>query len=74
MISTLLRAVRSLREMTPTNYSHTFDGMSLNSALIDNSVEYISFQARVRLLAQVSWYFKVDLKNGYRQIPVNPKD
>ena len=56
------------------NYSHTVDGMSLNAALIDNSVEYISFQARVKLLAQVSWYFKVDLKNGYRQIPVNPKD
>ena len=48
--------------------------MSLNAALIDNSVEYISFQARVKLLAQVSWYFKVDLKNGYRQVPVNPKD
>ena len=56
------------------NYSHTIDGLSLNAALIDNSVEYISFQARVELLAQVSWYFKVDLKNGYRQVPVNPKD
>ena len=25
-------------------------------------------------MAQVTWYFKVDLKNGYRQIPVNPSD
>ena len=56
------------------NYSHEFDGVSLNSALIDNSVEYISFRARVELLSQVTWYFKVDLKNGYRQMPVNPRD
>ena len=56
------------------NYSHEFDGISLNSALIDNSVEYISFKARVELLSQVSWYFKVDLKNGYRQVPVNPNE
>ena len=56
------------------NYSYEFDGISLNSVLIDNSVEYISFKARVELMAQVSWYFKVDLKNGYRQVPVNPKD
>ena len=56
------------------NYSHEFDGISLNSVLLDNSVQYISFKARVELLSQVSWYFKVDLKNGYRQVPVNPKD
>ena len=56
------------------NYSYEFDGISLNSVLVDNSVQYISFKARVELMAQVSWYFKVDLKNGYRQVPVNPKD
>ena len=56
------------------NYSHEFEGISLNSVLLDNSVQYISFKARVELLAQVSWYFKVDLENGYRQVPVNPKD
>ena len=56
------------------NYSHEFDGVSLNSALLDNSVEYISFRARVDLLSQVSWYFKVDLENGYRQVPVHPID
>ena len=56
------------------NYSHEFDGISLNSVLVDNSVKYISFKDRVELLAQVSWYFKVDLKNGYRQVPVNPAD
>ena len=56
------------------NYSHEFDGISLNSALLDNSVEYISFKARVELLSQVSWFFKVDLENGYRQIPVNLRE
>ena len=56
------------------NYSHEFDGVSLNSVLLDNSVAYISFKKGVELLSQVSWYFKVDLKNGYRQIPVSPKD
>ena len=56
------------------NYSHEFDGISLNSVLLDNSVAYISFKERVKLLSQVSWYFKVDLKNGYRQLPVSPKD
>ena len=56
------------------NYSHEFDGISLNSVLLDNSVAYISFKDRVKLLSQVSWYFKVDLKNGYRQLPVSPKD
>ena len=56
------------------NYSHEFDGLSLNAALLDNSVSYISFMERVRLLSQVTWYFKVDLKNGYRQVPVSPKD
>ena len=56
------------------NYSHEFDGLSLNAALLDNSVSYISFTERVRLLSQVTWYFKVDLKNGYRQVPVSPKD
>ena len=56
------------------NYSNEFDGTSLNSVLLDNSVHYITFKALVELLSQVSWYFKVDLKNGYRQVPVNPKD
>ena len=56
------------------NYSHEFEGISINSVLLDNSVQYISFKARVELLSQVSWYFTVDLKNGYRQVPVNPKD
>ena len=56
------------------NYSHEFDGVSLNDALLDNSVTYISFKERVHLLAQVSWYFKMDLKNGYRQLPVHPSE
>ena len=56
------------------NYSHQFDGTSLNDALLDNSVSYISFKERARLLAQVTWYFKVDLENGYRQVPVAPVD
>lgn len=56
------------------NYSREFDGVSLNDALLDNSVTYISFKERVHLLAQVSWYFKMDLKNGYRQLPVHPSE
>ena len=47
---------------------------SINSALTDTSVEYISFKKTVSLLAQVDWYLKVDLKNGYRQLPVHPTD
>ena len=56
------------------NYSHSFNGMSLNDALVDNSVSYITFRDRVRMLSQVTWYFKVDLENGYRQVPVHPLD
>ena len=36
------------------NYSHEFDDISLKSVLLDNSVLYISFKARVVLLSQVS--------------------
>ena len=32
------------------NYSHEFDGRSINDALLDNSVHYISFKERVALL------------------------
>ena len=56
------------------NYSHQCNGLSLNEVLKDNSVSYISFRDRVSLLSQVTWYFKVDLKNGYRQVPVSPSD
>ena len=56
------------------NYSHQVDGTSLNEALIDNSVRYISFKSRVSLLSKVSWYIKVDLKNGYRQLAVHPAE
>ena len=47
---------------------------SINSALINTSVEYITFKERVALLSQVDWYLKVDLKSGYRQLPVHPVD
>ena len=47
---------------------------SVNSALVNTSVKYISFKARVEELARVDWYVKVDLKNGYRQLPVHPTD
>ena len=56
------------------NYSHQFDGVSLNDVLVNNLVSYISFKDRAPLLAQVTYYFKVDLKNGYRQVPVSPMD
>ena len=47
---------------------------SINAALTNTSVEYITFKNRVAELAQVDWYVKVDLKNGYRQLPVHPTD
>ena len=57
------------------NYSYPHKkSNSVNSALTNTSVEYITFKERVALLAQVDWYFKVDLKNGYRQLPVHPVD
>ena len=57
------------------DYSYAIMGsQSINEVLLDNSVQYISFRERVRVLSLVSWYIKVDLKAGYRQLPLNPKD
>ena len=56
------------------NYSHQFDGLSLSKVLEDNSVSYICFRDHADMLSQVTWYFKIDLKNGYRQVPVSPSD
>ena len=57
------------------NYSYPSPrAHSVNSALLDTSVSYISFKERVRKLAKVDWYVKADLKNGYRQLPVHPSD
>ena len=57
------------------NYSHLHkNALSVNSALTNTSVEYITFKKRVALLAEVDWYIKADLKNGYRQLPVHPSN
>ena len=32
------------------NYSHEYAGRSINDALLENSVQYISFKKRVELL------------------------
>ena len=56
------------------NYSHEFDGHSINDALLDNTVKYISFKKRVVLLQNVTYYIKLDLKDGYRQLPVHPTE
>ena len=56
------------------NYSHKFDGMSLNDCLLDNSVQYISFKERVELLDSAVYYVKLDLKDGYRQLAVHPSE
>ena len=57
------------------NYSYPRkNALSVNSALTNTSTEYITFKKRVALLAEVDWYFKADLKNGYRQLPVHPTD
>ena len=44
---------------------------SINSALINTSVEYISFVDRARQLSTVDWYIKADMENGYRQLGVH---
>ena len=37
------------------NYSYkAADGMSVNSVLLDNSVQYVAFKERVRVLSKVS--------------------
>ena len=57
------------------DFSYAFDGQnSINSALLENSVQYISFVDRVYALSKVNWYISVDLENGYRQFPVHPRD
>ena len=57
------------------DYSHPDKKVgSINSALTYTSVNYITFKERVAQLAQVDWFLKVDLKNGYRQLPVHPSD
>ena len=56
------------------NYGQKFDGRSINDALLDNSVQYISFKERVALLQHLKWYIKLDLKDGYRQLPVHPSE
>ena len=57
------------------NYSYpSAKNGSVNAALMNTSVAYISFQDRVALLDEVDWFIKADLKNGYRQLPVHPCD
>ena len=56
------------------SYPKTNFSTSINSALVNTSVKYITFKERVSRLSQVDWYLKVDLKNGYRQLPVHPTD
>lgn len=47
---------------------------SVNSALQNTTVSYISFKERTKKLDSVDWFLKVDLKDGYRQLPVHPSD
>ena len=55
------------------DYSFAFDGINpINSCLLENSVHYIAFKERVASLSRVSWYIVVDLKTGYRQLPLSP--
>ena len=35
---------------------------------------YISFKERVELLQAVKYYIKLDMKDGYRQVPVHPSE
>ena len=56
------------------NYSHKYNGWSINDALMDNSVAYIAFKERAALLQSVNYYIKLDMKDGYRQLPVHPSE
>ena len=57
------------------NYSSpSADKGSVNSALLNTSVQYISFVERTKQLSMVNWFVKVDLKNGYRQLGVHPSE
>ena len=57
------------------DFSYARDGEnSINSALLENSVEYISFRDRVQALSKIKWYISVDMKNGYRQLPLHPSE
>ena len=57
------------------DYSHPHKvSNSINSALTNTSVKYITFKERVADLSRVDWFVKEDLKNGYRQLPVHPSD
>ena len=55
------------------DFSFAFDGEnSINSSPVENSMQYISFVDRVRVLSSINWYISVDMKDGYRQLPVHP--
>ena len=57
------------------DYSHpSATKGSVNSALINTSVQYISFVDRAKKLSQVDWFVKVDMENGYRQLGVHPSE
>ena len=57
------------------DYSHPSATQgSVNSALINTSVQYISFVDRAKKLSQVDWFVKVDMENGYRQLGVHPSE
>ena len=47
---------------------------SINAAHSNTSVKYDSIRKRVRLLANIIWYIKADLKNGFRQFGTHPAD
>ena len=52
------------------DYSYAIEGgLSINSSLLENSVQYISFVNRVRALEKVKWYVSLDLKMGPDNFP-----
>ena len=56
------------------DYSFPKDGRrSINSSLLDNSVQYITSSNRIHALSRVSWYISVDLEAGYRQLSLHPE-
>ena len=47
---------------------------SINSALTNTSVEYITFKERVARLSRVDRFIILGLENGDKQLPVHPSD
>ena len=57
------------------DYSFSYEGEeSLNSALLENSVQYISFLKRAEVLSRIKWNVDLDLTNGTDSSQFTPQN